>query len=346
MVTKQARGEQLLDLLSAEVELPRLTSVASELLSFMHMPMAQIDLQRLASLAEGDPMLSAVLLRTANSAYFGALREIKTVPQAIMRMGLEDTMHILSYHCLRGVMPSHKRLQNFSLKHFWLHSWATATAARMLGRTEYLVHALPGELYTAGLLHDIGKVVLAGHAGELFDRACAVARARGVPLHQTEIEVIELDHATLGRHMLDAWNLPLPILEAVGGHHEPASAPAGAREIAMLIELADAIAYRCGFADGTGQPARDPMQTVIVSDPHSPLAAPKTFQCVLDLVSDGLSRKSLMFQKRSQPAHQVDETASARSRHAANRAPIRATPPRHIGLWKRMFASIDRLFDN
>lgn len=298
MVAKQGSNERLLELLSVGMELPRLPGAGVELLSVMHTPLAQVEIRQVAALVESDPTLTAAVLRMANSAYFGGMREVTMIAQAITRMGLEDTMHILSYHYLRGLMLSTKDLPHFSSKRFWLHSWATATAVRMLGQPRYLVHSLPAELYTAGLLHDIGKIVLAGHLGESFNQACAKAHEEGVPIRQAEMELMGVDHAVLGGHLLDAWNLPASILEAVGSHHDPASVQPPAREIALLVELADAIAHQCGFADGTGQPVPDPMQTAINYDPISPLAAPATLQHVIDEIQFKLREKVQMFQKR------------------------------------------------
>lgn len=344
MEIEQVKNEKLLEMLSAGAELPRLTGAGAELLSIMHVPVAQIEMQRVMTLVESDPTLTAAILRTANSAYFGALREITTVPQAITRIGLEDTMHILSYHCLRGMMPAPKSLPHFSSKDFWVHSWATATAARMLAKPQYLLHTLPGQLYTAGLLHDIGKVILATHLGESFDKACVTAREQSIPIHQAEMEVIGLDHTQLGGRLLDDWNLPHPILGAVGAHHSPEQAKPEVQEITMLIDLADAIAHQCGFGDGTGQPVRDPMLTAIARDPNSPLAAAGALQPLIAEISTKLSERAQIFHKsgnsapRGKPSPRVQRSAEypTPSRGSA------PEPPR--GLWQRAVGWMRNIF--
>lgn len=334
MGVKQESVEKPLDLLNRKVEMPRLTGVSGELLSIMHMPLAQIEMRRIVSLAESDPTLTASVLRSANSAYFGALREIKTVSQAITRMGFEDTIHILSYHCLSGLMPAPKNLPNFSSKEFWLHSWATATVARMLGKPQYLLRSLPGELYSAGLLHDIGKIVLAGYAGESFDQACAIARGQRIPIHEAEMQVMGLDHAKLGGQVLDDWNLPLPILNAVRGHHELSEASADGNEITKLIELADAIAYFCGFPDGSGQPARDPMQTAILKEERSPLSTPKIFKRLLDDASTALAEKSRILYKPETPERREEENRSAEPRGTRKHTVLHRQPEaQRPGFW-------------
>jgi HD-like signal output (HDOD) protein len=257
----------------------------------------------------------------ANSAYYGGMREVTMIHQAITRMGLEDSMHVLSYHYLRGVMGTTRDLPHFSSKRFWLHSWATATAARMLGQPQYLVRSLPAELYTAGLLHDIGKIVMAGHLGESFDQACSKAKEQKVPLRQAEMELIGVDHAVLGGHLLDAWNLPGSILAAVGSHHDPASVQPPAREIALLVELADAIAHQCGFADGTGQPVPDPLQVAVAYDPVSPLAAPAKLQQAVGEIQFKLREKVQIFQRRSQPSQEEIQPKRGEVRHATDAAP-------------------------
>jgi HD-like signal output (HDOD) protein len=323
MIVKQASNEKLLRLLSVGVELPRLPGVGIELLSIMHMPLAQVEIRQVASMVESDPTLTAALLRVANSAYYGGIREVTMIHQAITRMGLEDSMHVLSYHYLRGVMGTTRDLPHFSSKRFWLHSWATATAARMLGQPQYLVRSLPAELYTAGLLHDIGKIVMAGHLGESFDQACAKAKEQKVPLRQVEMELIGVDHAVLGGHLLDAWNLPGSIVAAVGSHHDPASVQPPAREIALLVELADAIAHQCGFADGTGQPVPDPLQVAVAYDPVSPLAAAAKLQQAVGEIQFKLREKVQIFQRRSRSSEEEEQTTRVEGRRATDAAPVR-----------------------
>jgi HD-like signal output (HDOD) protein len=322
MIVMQGSNEKLLKLLSVGVELPRLPGPGIELLSVMHMPLAQVEIREVASLVESDPTLTAAVLRMANSAYYGGMREVTMIHQAITRMGLEDSMHVLSYHYLRGLMGSTKNLPHFSSKRFWLHSWATATAARMLGQPQYLVRSLPAELYTAGLLHDIGKIVMAGHLGESFDQACAKAQEQGVPIGQTEMELMGVDHAVLGGHLLDAWNLPASILAAVGSHHDPASVQPPAREIALLVELADAIAHQCGFADGTGQPVPDPMQTSIVYEPANPLSAPAMLQQAIGEIQFKLREKVQIFQRRARPPQEEEKPMRAEARREADAAVV------------------------
>jgi HD-like signal output (HDOD) protein len=356
MPVKQGTNEKLLKLLSVGVELPRLPGAGIELLSIMHMPMAQIEVRQVAALVESDPTLTAAVLRMANSAYYGGMREVTMIHQAITRMGLEDSMHVLSYHYLRGVMGAVKNLPHFCSKLFWLHSWAAATAARMLGQPQYLVRSLPAELYTAGLLHDIGKIVMASHLGEAFDQACAKANEQGVPIGQAEMEVIGVDHGVLGGYLLDSWNLPASILAAVGSHHDPASVQPPAREIALLVELADAIAHQCGFGDGTGQPVPDPMQTAIAYDTISPLAAPARREQAIGEIQFKLREKAQMFQRRSRPPQEEEKPMRTQARREADAAavhdeklePVELRPERshapvplkqrgrHRGFWARM----------
>lgn len=341
MTEKQETEKRLLELLTVRVELPRLTGVGSELLSLMHLPADQIEMHRVVSLVESDPSLTVEVLRTANSIYFGALREVKTVSQAITRMGFDNTIHILSYHCLSGLMPVSKSLPSFSAKQFWLHSLATATVARMLGKPQYLLHSLPGELYTAGLLHDIGKIVLASYAAKEFNQACTMAREEGMPLHQAEMRVMGLDHARVGCQVLDAWNLPIPILNAVRGHHEQMEDGEKAQEggeIVNLIEMADAIAYHSGFADGTGQPPHDLMKTAIIRDGQSSIAEPKTLQRLLDDAKAVLADKAKLYRKSEDKPLQAKPEASSVRRMRQPR------PVQSPGLFEWLTGWVRRIF--
>jgi putative nucleotidyltransferase with HDIG domain len=346
MILNQESRERVLDLLGAGVELPRLTAVGSELLSILHMPLPDIDMHRVVSLVESDPALTATVLRMANSAYYGALREIRTVAQAVPRMGLEDAIHILSYHCLHGMMPASRNLPHFSSREFWLHSWATAAVARMLSRPQYLLRALPGELYTAGLLHDIGKIVLAGHFGDAFDQACAAAGEKGIPLHEAEVEIMGIDHTAIGVRLLDDWNLPRPILDAVSGHHDPMLYKPEAHEIAMLIELADALAHHCGFGDGTGQRAPDPLRTAIASQSNYPLAVPQTLQRLIEEIPVRLKDKVRLLQKQNNSRPEAEIGSGEPWGAAKSVPPQRAHPVPRRSLWRRLTDGIRDFIDS
>lgn len=185
-----------------------------------------------------DPALTARLLKMVNSSYYGLRSRVERVSQAIAVVGTDD---------LRSLVLATSAVETFrkvptdlvDMTTFWHHSVCCALAARRLGE-------LRGEigrerLFVAGLLHDVGQIVLYGEVPEVAAQALAGAVAGGRPLHEVEREVMGFDHAEVGAALLAAWNLPESLVEAVGCHHKPGRAHSFPLE-AAVVHLANGVA--------------------------------------------------------------------------------------------------------
>ena len=286
------KGEKILQMIERGVELPTLPSVGLELMQVASQPIDAINLQGLASLLENDPTLAAGILRLANSPYFGLRRNVTRVSQAITLIGLEETVQLLNFFLLRDSLACRgSGVPEFSPDSFWAHSWATAAIARLLGNPQYLISCLPGELHMAGLLHDIGKIVLVNCLPQEFSQCCRLAFDESISLTEAEVEVFGVDHSTLGGYLLNQWNLPEGIVNAIGFHHDPAQAPAAYKELAMLVEFADAVAYQCGHGDPADPVPREVCDTWLHQEGISPLASPKVQDELLRDVHTSLEQK-------------------------------------------------------
>lgn len=245
--TRQSPAEQLAPLLNGSVKLPPLPASAPELLGLLRQSVDSINVAQVGALIERDPALAVMVLKVANSPAYAGAHSITRVGQAIMAVGLEETLQLLNFQLLRNTFPTPARIDGFSMEPFWKHAWATAMAARMLGQPQMLVGALPGELYMAGLLHDMGKMILALHLPGEFEQCLSEAAAADRPLAEVECERLGVDHAQLGGRLLTAWRLPALLIEAIAAHHAPQQAPAEARELATLLELANGLAHEAMF---------------------------------------------------------------------------------------------------
>ncbi|HOE95962.1 MAG TPA: HDOD domain-containing protein [Candidatus Sumerlaeota bacterium] len=238
--------ERVIALIDRGVSLPPLSPAAAQLIRILPQPIDRIDMRKLVELVQEDPTLSAHVLRLANSPFWGIRQSVSTVGLAVSLIGLQEVVGTLNYHLLRQLTPNVKRSAHFSPDAFWLHSWRGATAARLLGRPDLFVTCLPGQLYMAGLLHDIGKLILVLHFGEEWEACADEAATSGRPLHEVEQERMGVDHAEVGARQLEVWGLPDLIRFAVDWHHRPGELPEGpAREMASLIQFANAIAHAC-----------------------------------------------------------------------------------------------------
>jgi putative nucleotidyltransferase with HDIG domain len=217
-----------LDTIMAKVKtLPGMQGNAAKLLDMLQdatVSAAQVEAQlRL------DPGLTANLLRMANSAYFGFAGRIGSVRQAIVLLGSRRLMQLVVASCLGTVMGRGVQGYDLSPGQLWRHSIAVSVAAEALVRMLALPEAQ--EVFTAALLHDVGKIVLGRHVQEDLSNIEASAGA-GVSFHLAERHVLGTDHAEVGARILTTWHLPEPIVDAVRWHH----APDDAERSSMLID--------------------------------------------------------------------------------------------------------------
>lgn len=237
-------SERVEKLLKRGVELPTMPTGRLEILDLIRKGADDINVEHLSRRIEEEPTLAAPLLRMANSPRYGTKRTICRINHAIMHIGLDETLSLMSFSLMSSFLPKNLKLARFSMDGYWMHSWVCAHAAKLMGRPQFLVNALPGELYMAGLLHDVGKIVLATYLPEDFTRCLEISTSEKIPLYQIEREILGVDHALLGGYLFNQWHLPMSILDAVSYHHMPCQANSQFQEIAGLIQFADLIALK------------------------------------------------------------------------------------------------------
>lgn len=194
-----------------------------------------------------DAGLTANLLKSANSAYYRASREITSVKDAIGRMGLRRVFEVVASRSFAKTIPSTLRGYPLTADQSWRHSIAVAVLADRIGRKAGFTY--PDLAFTAGLLHDLGKVVIAtwlSGAGSLVPLPDG-----GLASSELERSVAGLDHAEAGEAVALKWNLPNDIAAAMRWHHDPESAPtATQRYFATVVQVADGAAHGLGDGDG------------------------------------------------------------------------------------------------
>lgn len=205
-----------------------------------------------------DQSLSAALLRVVNSAYYGFYRRISTVVDAVVILGFLEVRDLVlaatAFDLLPGDSTSFDRVQ------LWRHSLAVAIAAERVSRTNKL--PLQRGYYTAGLLHDVGKVVFNLLFPKLYAQAVEKAHADSCPIRVVEDALFECNHAATGAMLAEHWNLPAPVVNAIRNHHQPEQSDEDA-DIAHVTALADFIAYEAGLGETSSGRAPDPPETPI-----------------------------------------------------------------------------------
>jgi putative nucleotidyltransferase with HDIG domain len=172
-----------------------------------------------------DPAMTAKILQLVNSAFFGLRRQMNNATEAVMQLGLETVKSlVLAIHVFSELdsCPSTK----LQVEQVYHHSLATANAARRIAQLERQDQRLQEECFTAGLLHDIGRLVLVANLPEQCGEALSRSQADSIPFTEAERAVFGVSHAEVGGYLLGVWGLPIAVAEAAVFHHCPRLSPA------------------------------------------------------------------------------------------------------------------------
>ncbi|MBC7414578.1 MAG: HDOD domain-containing protein [Herminiimonas sp.] len=229
--------------------LPTLSSVVVELLSCVDQD--DIDIGTLARKVSHDQALTAKTLRFANSSFFGSQSKVTTIHQAISILGMQSVRHLITASALSGHFPD-SDCPGFDSRAFWRHCMATAVCCKVLARH---LHLNQDYAFTAGLLHDIGRLVLVSRFPQQYAAALAYRTQLDCDLLDAERAVLSTDHVVVGHALSVQWNFSEVIQKAIAGHHEPDSFGSGS--IASIVHIANAIVHALdlgGIDDGLVPP--------------------------------------------------------------------------------------------
>lgn len=217
-------------------DLPSLPAVVVELLSSMEQQ--DVDAQALAGRIALDQALAAKTLRLANSSFYGLQFKVGSIAQAISILGLHSVRKIITACAVTGAFPrTADAPAGFSFDSFWRHSVASAVCAQLLAPR---LGANPDTAFTAGLLHDIGVLVLAIRLPRQYEEVLAYRREHDCYPAEAELAVFGVDHSEVGSKLLAFWNFPPDVRDAVGGHHR--SDGAAATGLTRAIQLGSTLA--------------------------------------------------------------------------------------------------------
>jgi putative nucleotidyltransferase with HDIG domain len=238
------QNRRLTTLMERMTRLPSIPSLYVEVCQKLQS--SESSLEDVAVHISHDLAMCATLLRIVNSTAFALARQITTAFEAVMFLGAAQTKSLILFSQLFSKFNGSKA-RSFSMDEFWLHSVGVANIARWIAREETGDITHGDEAYTAGLLHDVGRLLLADNLPELTDRIAAGAAGKGKPVWQSEQEVLGATHAEIGAYLLANWGLPYPILDAIGYHHNPQqSAPDGFTTL-TAVHAANVLDYEKRF---------------------------------------------------------------------------------------------------
>jgi HD-like signal output (HDOD) protein len=236
--------------------LPSFPTMYSDIMREMGSPHCSI--QAIASIVARDPGITAKVLQVANSAAVGLPEKVSNPVEAVQRLGLTTIRSIVLSAQVYGNFATN-RVQLFSAEALWSHLMKCGNLARSILRQERAHPADAEEAFTAGLLHDIGKLMLADSLPDELSQAMTLAEKEGISQVEAEEAVLGANHAGLAGYLLGLWGLPATIVEAVAFHHAPEKS--GLKQCSVLTAVHLANAVTGGFPLN-----REYLQAVGVSD--------------------------------------------------------------------------------
>jgi HD-like signal output (HDOD) protein/CheY-like chemotaxis protein len=177
-------------------------------------------IQGIAKIVAQDPGITAKILQVANSAAIGLPEKVSDPVEAVQQLGMTTVRSlVLSAQVYSSFTPG--RLKNFSADALWSHLMKCGDLARTIMRRERVEFAEAEDAFTAGMLHDMGKLMLADSLPDEFQKALALAEEEKIPMPAAELEIFGATHSGLAAYLFGLWGLPAAIVEAVAFHEAP-----------------------------------------------------------------------------------------------------------------------------
>ena len=266
----------------AKVEsFPSLSGATTKLLSLLDDPNAAV--AEIEDILRMDPGLTANVLKLSNSAYFGFSSKIGSVHKAIVLLGAKRLMQLVMTSCVNSVM--NKPVPGYDLQpgEMWRHSIAVSVAAE--GLIEELNAPEADEIFTAALLHDVGKLVLGEFVKDDIKKIEKIA-SKNVSFEAAEQIVLGTDHAEIGAKILENWGLPAEIVNAVRWHHDPDAADE-ASTLIDIVHVANVLCLMIGIGVGREglkyRPSPEVTKRLGIKSDHLEKVASHTLDWVSDL---------------------------------------------------------------
>ncbi|MBK6911097.1 MAG: HDOD domain-containing protein [bacterium] len=238
-------------------DLPTLPTIALEVSRLANDPLA--GMSEIVRIIRNDPSMTGKILRVANSAFYGMPRRVESLNMALVVLGMREVSSLVTSISVLGAFPKQVSAGGFQREIFWEHSAGTGEIARVLAsRLQLRLHGIE---FTAGLLHNIGKIVLHQYYSTELANAFNMSVQEKIPSIVAEQRILGTDHAEVGAWLCEKWSLPSSIVESIRYHHQPHLAPEHST-LTAIVHLASSLAR--GILD---RDIRDMVNAHLAQDP-------------------------------------------------------------------------------
>lgn len=201
----------------------------------------------LASVISADQALTAKILRLANSPYYGYARRISNVNEAVILLGMRTVRSVAISSAIIEAFRLPEYIGEFSTDLFWAHSVTVGLVSEIFAKETKVCR--PDDAFTAGVLHDVGKLATIIADPDAFTEVVDLVNRRRLSFCEAELEVIGVDHAQVGAELVTGWKFPEPLVEAIRGHHPPLPVTR-ITSLGDIVALANFACNRSGMSCG------------------------------------------------------------------------------------------------
>jgi putative nucleotidyltransferase with HDIG domain len=198
-----------------------------------------ITINKLSVSIENDQAMVSKILKLVNSAFFGLRGKISTISHAIVVLGFNTIRNAVVSISIINAFSVKEGLDGFDIADFWKHSVAVAVTSKYLAEKAGIHSA--DDCFVAGLLHDMGKLVLLQHFKDLFQKVWLAVKRSNQSFYEAEKSQIQIDHAWIGGYLAQKWQLPMPLVDAIRYHHD-VRPDINDQSLLLIINTADIIA--------------------------------------------------------------------------------------------------------
>lgn len=235
-------NDQLKNIIMTTRDLPAMPQVASKVLELSSDP--NTSAQQLQQIIADDQAMTARILKIANSAMYSCSRKVKTLTEAIVMLGFNSIRSLVVTSAARNLYNTRNSTTGLKERLLWEHSIGVAFACRLLVQDR--VPALAEEAFLAGLMHDIGKLVLNLQVPDEFDEIVQLVYNDSQTFSHTEKEILGFDHAEVGALLVNKWNLSPLLEDTILNHHNPEALTVD-NPLLLYLDLGNKICHKLGI---------------------------------------------------------------------------------------------------
>lgn len=206
------------------------------------------DVANVANVIKFDQAIAANIMKISNSAYFGARQKISSIQDAVVYLGQQQLIRAVQTAGISKIYGKGGKGYVAQSKDLWEHSVAVALMSQILSRKIYSRE--DHSLYTAALLHDVGKIVMGVYVNDFFEQIMQRVKNEKCSFLEAEEEILGINHADVGGRIADHWNFPKDIKDAIAYHHRPDLLREQANKNAWMVYLSDQACLMMGIDGG------------------------------------------------------------------------------------------------